>query len=299
MVRVIQPSTPSSLTSFVGPPPAPTAQSSPPEPNTPTTYTIPAPPEREYNSEEAAEAAIHDWTRAHDFDVSCSQVGRNANDQIRYRLYACVHTGKPKNTRKVKDADRQRLMATSKRDGCDMRISIKTVDALNPAGKWRIVHTRDGSQTHNHPPSYDVRVHVPHRQPDAQRQNEVRDLVELQAKAGVPTAKIYSTLIWMPGEAEPNFIWALSTLKAFMIEQSIYMAKFDDVINASSEIEYDKLCAELHALSPAMQKYLTRTWWPYRAKFVSAWTNKYSHFGCHTTSPVEGTHAKTKQWLDN
>ncbi|KAJ8575575.1 hypothetical protein ON010_g3636 [Phytophthora cinnamomi] len=86
-------------------------------------------------------------------------------------------------------------MATSKRDGCGKCININALDLLNPAGKWRIAHTRDGSQTHNHPPSHDVRVHVPHRQRDVKRLEAAPDLVDLQAKVGVPTAKIVSSMV--------------------------------------------------------------------------------------------------------
>jgi hypothetical protein len=70
-------------------------------------------------------------------------------------------------------------------------------------------------------------------------------------------------------------------------------------VNSNSKREFETLCSELAAQSAAMHKYLSRTWWPYNAKFVSAWTNSITHFGCHTTSPVEGTHAKMKTWLDN
>ncbi|EGZ12730.1 hypothetical protein PHYSODRAFT_304264 [Phytophthora sojae] len=125
MVRVIQPHGPSrrpSQTLFLDhTSPAVAAHSS-----SSTTYTIPAPPQLEYESAEAAEASIHEWTKDHSFNVSRSQLGRNANGQIRYRLFACVHARKPKNNWKIADADRQRLMATSKRDECGMRISSTT-----------------------------------------------------------------------------------------------------------------------------------------------------------------------------
>lgn len=74
---------------------------------------------------------------------------------------------KPKNTRKLTDYGRVRLLATSKRFGCPIRIRIEATNPNNPTGPWPIAYTRDGSRAHNHPPSFDVPVHVAHRQKGA------------------------------------------------------------------------------------------------------------------------------------
>ncbi|ETM00042.1 hypothetical protein L917_03204 [Phytophthora nicotianae] len=153
--------------------------------------------------------------------------------------------------------------------------------------------------------------------------------------------------IWLPGEAEPDFTWALTTLMTFMTEQivplprvlitdrdltpqrspqaqkkigdgstvaivngmqrkkkialetDIFMAKFDETVDSTTEDEFEERRAGLHRLNSAMGKYLDAQWWPHRTKFVRCWTDQYSHFGCRDTSTVEGTHATMKSWLDN
>lgn len=90
-------------------------------------------------------------------------------------------------------------MCRSKSINCKMRIRIVAVDPGQPSGSWRIAYTRDGSHTHNHPPSFDVRVHVAHRQRDARRTTQVEltqtDLVSVQSEAGVSTSRIYATML--------------------------------------------------------------------------------------------------------
>ncbi|KAE8964017.1 hypothetical protein PR001_g29193 [Phytophthora rubi] len=80
-----------------------------------------------------------------------------------------------------------------------MRISIVAVDPLNPAGAWRVAHTRDGSYAHNHPVSDDIRIHVAHRQREARRLRATEatntDIVDLQVMAGVSSSRIYATML--------------------------------------------------------------------------------------------------------
>ncbi|KAG3006295.1 hypothetical protein PC123_g10357 [Phytophthora cactorum] len=163
-------------------------------------YVIPAPPPVEYPTAEAAEAAIHEWTLANRYNVIRNKQTRNDNGDVRYVLFACDHAGGPQNNRKLTDSGRQRKMSRSKRDGCKMRISIVAVDSSNTAGPWKIAHTKDGSQVHNHPASSDVRVHVTHRQRSARRlkssSSTSTDLIALQEAAGVSTSRIYATMVW-------------------------------------------------------------------------------------------------------
>ncbi|ETK96681.1 hypothetical protein F441_03428 [Phytophthora nicotianae CJ01A1] len=315
-----------------------------------------------------------------------------------------------------------------------MRISIVAVDPDNTAGPWRIVHTRDGSSAHNHPPSSDVRVHVAHRQRAARKTTATSvstgDLVEVRTMAGVSTSRIYATMLiqeestmlipkdiakakaatrskllanrtsnealfkmlddkgfYYCYEIDPEsnrliyLMWAHSATtklsrdfmdllildctyktnrfhstvaqsshyrsrpnateiafpecskmlcfwhirrnvvaqaqkkigdgstvaivngmqrkKKIALETDIFMAKFDETVDSTTEDEFEERRAGLHRLNSAMGKYLDAQWWPHRTKFVRCWTDQYSHFGCRDTSTVEGTHATMKSWLDN
>ncbi|ETM30557.1 hypothetical protein L914_21768, partial [Phytophthora nicotianae] len=277
-----------------------------------------------------------------------------------------------------------------------MRISIVAVDPDNTAGPWRIVHTRDGSSAHNHPPSSDVRVHVAHRQRAARKTTATSvstgDLVEVRTMAGVSTSRIYATMLiqeestmlipkdianakaatrskllanrtsnealfkmlddkgfYYCYEIDPEsnrliyLMWAHSATtklsrdfmdllildctyktnrfpqaqkkigdgstvaivngmqrkKKIALETDIFMAKFDETVDSTTEDEFEERRAGLHRLNSAIGKYLDAQWWPHRTKFVRCWTDQYSHFGCRDTSTVEGTHATMKSWLDN
>ncbi|ETP35866.1 hypothetical protein F442_16055 [Phytophthora nicotianae P10297] len=87
--------------------------------------------------------------------------------------------------------------------------------------------------------------------------------------------------------------------KQIALETDIFMAKFDDTVDSTTEDDFEERRAGLHRLNSAMGKYLDAQWWPHRTKFERCWTDQYSHFGCRETSTVEGTHATMKSWLDN
>ncbi|ETP24682.1 hypothetical protein F441_02361 [Phytophthora nicotianae CJ01A1] len=74
------------------------------------------------------------------FKVSRQKVEGNKNGDIRTRLFACDRSGKPKNTRHLREEDRVRTMRGSKRIGCPMRIKIVAVDENNTEGPWKL-HT--------------------------------------------------------------------------------------------------------------------------------------------------------------
>ncbi|KAK1937744.1 hypothetical protein P3T76_009481 [Phytophthora citrophthora] len=73
-------------------------------------------------------------------------------------------------------------------------------------GLWEIVHTRNDSRAHNHPPSEDARVHVCHRQRAAASIDEVgycdsvQALVEAQTAAGVSVSSSRATI----SQTDPN-----------------------------------------------------------------------------------------------
>ncbi|ETP51723.1 hypothetical protein F442_03181 [Phytophthora nicotianae P10297] len=171
-----------------------------PSQTVPTNYQLRPPPEEEYLSEADAEAAIHAWTVLHGYNVTKKQLERNKTGDVIYRLFVCDQWGKPKNTRRLREQDRVRTNKRSGRCGCPMRIKIVAVDGTNPTGPWKIMYTRDGSQTHNHPPSRDIRVHVTHRQRAAKtdhpgKNQNVNELIFAHDAAGISTSRTYATLI--------------------------------------------------------------------------------------------------------
>ncbi|ETL85445.1 hypothetical protein L917_15008, partial [Phytophthora nicotianae] len=66
---------------------------SPGEVNGQQQYHLPAPPEMEYEAEEAAEAAIHAWTKAHRYNVSMKKLALKGEEKVRYRLYKYGQAG--------------------------------------------------------------------------------------------------------------------------------------------------------------------------------------------------------------
>ncbi|XP_038695428.1 protein FAR1-RELATED SEQUENCE 5-like [Tripterygium wilfordii] len=73
------------------------------------------------------------------------------------------------------------------------------------------------------------------------------------------------------------------------------------VIESENENAYMSSMARLQVVLqkfPAVMKYLKDVWLtPYKEMFVSAWTDRYLHFGNHTTNRVESQHAKLKSYL--
>jgi hypothetical protein len=129
------------------------------------TVIIEPPPEDTYPSEQAAIEALHDWTKTHRFNVTKRRAFYTGAvvKEVWKRGFDCDRTGKPKCTQHLTDAERQRPMRGSMRIGCPMKIIVKAVSEDDPTGPWMIVHTRNGSRLHNHPPSQDARVHPDHR----------------------------------------------------------------------------------------------------------------------------------------
>ncbi|ETN11039.1 hypothetical protein PPTG_10049 [Phytophthora nicotianae INRA-310] len=128
-----------------------------------------------------------------------------AGDAIWKRGFDCDRGGKPKCTQHLKDEDRKRPMRGSMRIGCPMKIILQVVDKSDPTGEWKIVHTRNGSRLHNHPPSEDARVHPGHRQRAAASTSalptaSLQDIIGSQTAVGSTTARVHASLI----DADPD-----------------------------------------------------------------------------------------------
>ncbi|ETP25128.1 hypothetical protein F441_01965 [Phytophthora nicotianae CJ01A1] len=128
-----------------------------------------------------------------------------AGDAIWKRGFDCDCGGKPKCTQHLKDEDRKRPMRGSMRIGCPMKIILQVVDRSDPTGEWKIVHTRNGSRLHNHPPSEDARVHPGHRQRAAASTSalptaSLQDIIGSQTAVGSTTARVHASLI----DADPD-----------------------------------------------------------------------------------------------
>lgn len=78
-----------------------------------------------------------------------------------------------------------------------------------------------------------------------------------------------------------------------------FMECYRACINADTEEEFNKACVEAEKCNKKCADYLKREWWPWKEKCVSAWTNKYIHFGHQSSSRLEGSHAKLKKWIES
>ena len=61
---------------------------------------------------------------------------------------------------------------------------------------------------------------------------------------------------------------------------------------------YNQRLAEMQAKYPTSAvKYCTDTWLIWKENLVAAWINRQPHFGVTVTSPIEGSHATLKGYL--
>ncbi|GKA62883.1 PKS-NRPS hybrid synthetase [Tanacetum coccineum] len=81
---------------------------------------------------------------------------------------------------------------------------------------------------------------------------------------------------------------------------NVFMSMWNIVAYSTTEPLFDKNWAEfeldykdkLHSVD-----YIKSTWLPCKEKFVSAWTDRYLHFGNRSSSRAEGAHAKLNKYL--
>jgi hypothetical protein len=135
-------------------------------PSTTRRFLIPPPPESVYSSESEAIAALHHWTLGHGFNDTKRRAFYTDEDKttVWKRGFDCDRSGKPKCTHHLTEEERVRTMRGSKRIDCGMTIIVQAVSREEVGGPWKIVHTRNKSEVHSHPPSRDPRVHASHRQ---------------------------------------------------------------------------------------------------------------------------------------
>ncbi|CAN1146506.1 PKS-NRPS hybrid synthetase cheA [Linum perenne] len=72
-----------------------------------------------------------------------------------------------------------------------------------------------------------------------------------------------------------------------------------DVLEASTDVEFQSGWEDFQKTWPGMVSYLNNTWMPHSKKFIKCYTNKVMHFGNTTTSRVESSHAALKLCLVN
>ena len=105
---------------------------------------LPPPPEATFDTKEALEAHMREWSVSHGYTlvVASSQRGGNA------KYMRCGRGGKKQNKWGVTDENRQRKRSSVK-IGCPMKLLF----FRNEAGLWVIQHSKDGSSSvHNHGP---------------------------------------------------------------------------------------------------------------------------------------------------
>ncbi|XP_023752378.2 PKS-NRPS hybrid synthetase cheA-like [Lactuca sativa] len=83
-------------------------------------------------------------------------------------------------------------------------------------------------------------------------------------------------------------------------EFDIFMSDWNNVVYSTTEALFEENWFEftsIHKEKKDAIEYIKNVWLPWKEKFVSAWTDKYLHFGNRSSSRVEGAHDKLKQYL--
>ncbi|GMF39799.1 unnamed protein product [Phytophthora fragariaefolia] len=81
---------------------------------------------------------------------------------------------------------------------CPMKLIVQAVSEDDPRGPWKIVHSRNHSGLHNHPPSLDSRVHPGQRLRAAAEAtidpvSSLQGMVEAQTAVGISTGSIQAS----------------------------------------------------------------------------------------------------------
>ncbi|KAL4561205.1 hypothetical protein LXL04_033368 [Taraxacum kok-saghyz] len=83
-------------------------------------------------------------------------------------------------------------------------------------------------------------------------------------------------------------------------EFDIFMSYWNNVAYSTTPTIFEDNWAEFelcYQTKKAAIEYIKNTWLPWKEKFVSAWTERYLHFGNRASSRAEGAHAKLKLYL--
>lgn len=79
------------------------------------------------------------------------------------------------------------------------------------------------------------------------------------------------------------------------------MSTWNVVAYSTTEALFNKNWADFELFYKGKKdalEYIKKNWFPWKEKFVSAWTEKYLHFGNRASSRAEGAHAKLKKYLN-
>ncbi|GJU05403.1 PKS-NRPS hybrid synthetase [Tanacetum coccineum] len=80
----------------------------------------------------------------------------------------------------------------------------------------------------------------------------------------------------------------------------IFMSTWNVVAYSTTEALFNNNWADFELFYKGKKdamEYIKKNWFPWKEKFVSAWTEKYLHFGNRASSRAESAHAKLKKYL--
>ncbi|GKA61621.1 PKS-NRPS hybrid synthetase [Tanacetum coccineum] len=126
----------------------------------------------------------------------------------------------------------------------------------------------------------------------------------------------YSGFVFLKKEDTESYVWALKAFKEFLgpsnqpavimsDRELALMSSIKDVFPSTTSLlciwhiqkNVFSNCKKDFEHADAFNVFMSSTWLPWKEKFVSAWTDKYLHFGNRSSSRAEGAHAKLKKYL--
>ncbi|PWA86891.1 protein FAR1-RELATED SEQUENCE 5 [Artemisia annua] len=118
----------------------------------------------------------------------------------------------------------------------------------------------------------------------------------------------YSGFAFLKNEDEDSYEWALNAFKKILgdsnqpsvIITDRELALMNGIKKSTTEALFNKNWADFELFYKGKKdalEYMKKNWFPWKEKFVSAWTEKYLHFGNRASSRAEGAHAKLKKYL--
>ncbi|KAL4572135.1 hypothetical protein LXL04_018904 [Taraxacum kok-saghyz] len=157
--------------------------------------------------------------------------------------------------------------------------------------------------THNHEPSTDMSGHRSFRRllPD-----DVQS-VKNMTLSGIPPRQILSSLR-QRNKNLPAVSRTIYNLKAKIQKENLnnrstvstLFEEFEKKAYSTTPTIFEDNWAEFELCYKTKKvaiEYIKNTWLPWKEKFVSAWTERYLHFGNRASSRAEGAHAKLKLYL--
>ncbi|PWA36651.1 hypothetical protein CTI12_AA597770 [Artemisia annua] len=237
----------------------------------------------------------------------------------KYVTLQCQLSGSYRDVRNI--GDKRKRSTASRLIECPFQIGGKK----GSDGSWVFKVT---NLEHNHEPSTDMSGHPSfHRlEPD-----DVQS-VKSMTVSGIPQRQILTSLRQQTPNLPANFrtIYNLkakirrddlgdrSMVRALLDELEkggftyddfkdsngrdfdIFMSTWNVVAYSTTEALFNKNWADFELFYKGKKDaldYIKKNWFPWKEKFVSAWTEKYLHFGNRASSRAEGAHAKLKKYL--